>query len=171
MLQTQIRADFPTCDQNSCLIASVSTVIEVFDPKNSKCYFVEYSDANSNFTVQNPSAKEIFFLAIDKCIFSDADLLKRCDFALFDDSIFCFIEIKDTQSRRKTHKDKSFIQLKTTINEFISRVDFSGYLIEAIISWRYIPKRPLASTKMQSKKLEFKTLFNAILYEGNQKAF
>jgi len=170
-MRDQIQNAFSTCRTNCCLSVSTATIIEVFEPKVAKCYISEGHDSNSNFSILNPNFKEISFLAIDKCVFLDSDPLKRCDFAIFDLGTFCFVEIKDTLNRSSSHKDKSSEQLISTINEFLCKLSFEGYVLEAIISWRYRPKRPLASTNMQSKKIFFHTTFNARLFEGNQKTF
>lgn len=170
-MRTNIPINFPNCTVYNCLGTSNSTILEIFEPKNAKCFFIEQADSRSNFTVLNPTSKEIYFLSIDKCIFLDSDPIQKCDFAVFDADTFCMVEVKDTLKRKKKHKDKSTSQLKRTIIEFRKKLDFSAYNLEAIISWRYKPKRPLASTNMQSKKLEFLSLFDAKLYEGNQKTF
>jgi hypothetical protein len=170
-MHNKISSQFPTCSSNNCIEVHATEQIYVLDLVSDKCKVASISEISiSHFCVLNPSKKDIYFLAIDKCIFTDSSH-KKCDFAIFDNTLFCFIEIKDTPNRTLTHKKKSVEQLKVTITKFKEKIDFTGYTIEAIISWRYTPMRPAATTLMQSAKLDLFENYGVKLLEGNQKEF
>lgn len=168
-MHQKIRSAFAICSSNNCLEQSNSRDIYIKDIDNSKCQILaEREKHTSHFHIINSTSKDIFLLAIDKCIYTD-NSHKKCDFASFDNKTFCFVEIKDTLNR--AYKKKGVEQLKTTIIKFKDLIDFTGYDLEAIISWRYRPLRPAVSTLMQSSKLEFITTLRTRLLEGNQKEF
>lgn len=170
-MNDKIKKSFLTCVSNDCLEITNSPELHINDPTESKCQILSSEEIHlSNFHIINQNRKDLSFLSIDKCVFND-NSHKKCDFAIFDEKTFCFVEIKDTDKRCTVHKRKSISQLKTTITKFISCIDFSGYDIEAIISWRYRPFRPASSTLMQSSKLDFSLSLNTKLLEGNQKEF
>jgi hypothetical protein len=135
------------------------------------CRIIALVEQDFDFSVLNPSLKEIYFLAIDKCLYTDESTHKKCDFALFDEQTFCFVEIKDTYNRSSQHKGKAKEQLRTTIELFKALFSFGDYTVEAIISWRYRPIRPAARTKMQEAAVEFRDELNVDLLEGNEKEF
>ena len=170
-MKEKIISSFSNCALNNCLEFKCDENIYIIDTETSKCKILDISEKDkANFHVINPTVKNIFFLASDRCIYTDMDH-KKCDFAVFDDKTFCFVEIKDTDDRKQRVKRKSLEQLSTTIGKFKEKIDFEEYEIEAIISWRYRPARPAASTQMQSAKLAFSQNFGARLLEGNQKEF
>lgn len=169
-MDKKILATFTNCNANSCLHNRNEDNIFIIDTL-SKCELVNYSEGcNFHFHVINNTKKEIFFLAIDKCIYDTVEH-KKCDFAVFDKKTFCFVEIKDTCNRSTEHKKKSLAQLETTITKFKAAIDFSEYELEAIISWKHRPLRPAVSTLMQSAKSNFMFNLNTKLMEGNQKEF
>jgi hypothetical protein len=66
----------------------------IYDSNEKRCEIQIDPDGVKHFTIENPTGREIHFLAIDKCLFSDSDLVLRCDCAVFDIKTFCFVEIK-----------------------------------------------------------------------------
>lgn len=166
-MDTQIKQAYPTCIENNCLWKSNLKKIGIKDEDGAKC--VQVTDASlAHFTIDNSTEKELAILAIDKCIFDDQSGHKKCDFAFYDDSIFVFVEIKDTYKRRSPHKIKAKLQLATTIEHFLARINFEGYQLQAVISWRFNPPRPVASTAMQEARVAFLEDYKVLLMEGNK---
>jgi len=171
-MQNKIRGAFPVCDERSCLTSFNDKEVHFHDPENSKCIILSENDDIenlSNFKALNPNQKEIYFLCIDHCIYIASDPHKKCDFALFDNSLFCFVEIKDTLNTRQRGKASS--QLKSTIEKFREVIDFTGYEIEAIISLKYRPMVPAARSTLQAAIFDFEDNLGVRLLEGNEKEF
>lgn len=169
----QIKKVFLKCVENNCLIVTNSERIEIFDDEVAKRCFIRNDDNQPvHFTILNPSQKEIAFLAVDKCLFFDDDEWEKCDFVVFDDQTFCFVEIKQAKARRrKSRRIKAIGQLKATIKVFLKEIDFETYSLEAhtcFIGKSIYPSRP---ARMASVVLEFEIDFKAKLLEGNQKEF
>jgi len=73
---------------------------------------------NGQFKVINKTSENINFLAIDGCMYSSSDA-SRCDCAVFDDNVFCFIELKTCKIKsRNVNRAKADKQLKETIIKF-----------------------------------------------------
>lgn len=111
---------------------------------------------------------KIYFLSIDKCLFGRNYIDERCDFALFDDSQFTFVEIKSPQNLfiRTRLINKAFSQLEATILEFNNQNIFRSVRIglEAIVCL-VVSKQsyPVTSTSILSKQVEFSKRYNTIL--------
>ncbi len=166
-MQDQIEVEFPISLVNSCITNSTDPVIYIKDQDNNKCIVVDNS-VDYHFFIDNIDNNQVHILSIDKCIYNDQSPTKKCDFAFFTNRVFAFVEIKDTISRSGLHKRKAKLQLETTIINFQNQLDFSQLELYAIISWRYRPLRPAASTAMQDAKFEFLTNYNVNLVEGNK---
>jgi Holliday junction resolvase-like predicted endonuclease len=112
-------------------------------------------------------------LAIDKCLLHD-DTQEHCDFAVFDDSTFCFVEIKKghpEHKRRNQIKKKAYRQLKQTIAIFLNQgVDFSHIDLEAIVCLAGEDFHPVANSTSQDAIVEFLSL-GAKLLIGEMKEF
>lgn len=169
-MEDRISEAYPQCSENICFETKTDTTFEIEDQDNGRCIILN-NEESGHFTVKNPNNKTISFLSIDKCIFFDDDEHKKCDFAICDDQTFCFVEIKNTTTRSTKRKQKATEQLMTTIEMIGNEADLSQFDLEAIISWKYKPRRPAVSTNMASKKVLFKTKLNTTLVEGNQKEF
>lgn len=170
-MRERIENVFPQCQSNGCLEVENSKEFSIIDESDQKCRIISPTEQEFDFRVLNPSLKAVYFLAIDKCLFGDESMHKKCDFALFDNQTFCFVEVKDTYRNRDKHKAKAKEQLKTTIELFKALISFDHYIVEAIISWRYRPIRPAARTGMQEAAVEFRDELNVDLLEGNKKEF
>ncbi len=159
--------------EGDCLKIETSLEFSIADGEanTGRCYIVNAEETEGQFKVSNPRGKEIYFLAIDKCLLDDQDNLERCDFAIFDESTFCFVEIKETRRRRGKVREKAIQQLEATINYFKQHIDFEDYRLEAII---YLVSRgayPAADTNKEKMKARFATKLETLLLEGNHKAF
>lgn len=169
----QIKAAFVRCVENDCLEITNSEKIEIFDDEIKKRCFIRSEDTQpTHFTILNPSKKEIAFLAIDKCVFFDEDNWAKCDFVVFDDKTFCFIEIKQANRRQRSKRKKKAIQqLKATVKLFTEKLDFEGYQLEAHICFGGRTIYPSRPARMQSVAFEFQKVFQAKLLEENEKKF
>ncbi len=104
----QIKKAFLRCVENNCLIVTNSERIEIFDDEVAKRCFIRNNETQPiHFTILNPSQKEIAFLAIDKCLFFDDEGWEKCDFVVFDDKTFCFVEIKQAKASRRKQAGES----------------------------------------------------------------
>ncbi len=169
----QIKTAFIKCVENDCLEITNSEKIEVFDDEIEKrCFIRQGENQPVHFTILNPSKKEIAFLAIDKCVFFDEDDWAKCDFVVFDDQTFCFVEVKKAKaSQRKKRRIKAIRQLKATVKLFTEQLDFSSYELEAHVCLGGKTIYPSRPARMASEVLEFEIDFHARLLEGNQKEF
>lgn len=166
-MDKQIEDNYPQCVENNCLWHSDLAQIFIKDEEANKC--VQVADSSiAHFTIENKEEKSISLLAIDKCVFNDQSGHKKCDFAFYDVDTFVFVEIKDTYRRTGSKKKQAKQQLETTLQHFSTKIDFTGYRLRVIISWRYRPTRPAATTAMQAAKLNFLEKYGTILTEGNK---
>ena len=131
-MRSLIERTFPETVQKTCLQTSTEIEFCVFDTEAKQCAIQTDSGGLKHFTIENPTGRDIHFLAIDNCLFSDNDIT-RCDCAVFDEKTFCFIEIKETETaaRRSVHYQKAKEQLKATIQHFQERMTFTTKRIEA----------------------------------------
>lgn len=167
-----IKRSFPQTEANACL--QTLTVIEfcIYDTDARRCVIQDDPDGLKHFTVENPTEREIYFLAIDKCLFFDGDGIQRCDCAVFDSKTFCFIEIKevDHAAKRSEHYRKAKEQLKTTIQYFQERLTFTTKRIEAYACVGRTIARPARQATDINEQFEFAEM-GATLYHGNVKRF
>lgn len=121
------------------------------------------------FKIFNPSQKEINFLAIDKGLLLDIpEHPARCDFAVFDNLRFCFVESKtSTLGQRSKERKDAIKQLKSTIQLFQEKINFEGFQIEAQVSLRAKRIYPRQNSHRQNDVKEFEDELNVSLYENN----
>jgi hypothetical protein len=170
-MRREIEAAFPVCtkDKNDCIQETKDSLVLIEDTKDSKCV-ITTNAASAHFTVNNKNNKNILFVAIDKCIWGDGSGHKKCDFAVTDSNVFAFVEIKDTDNR-KSHKKDAKLQLEETITLFSVVAGLKNTTRKAIIAWKYVPTRPVASTLMQSSAVHFWDTYQVELLEGNEMSF
>lgn len=161
---------------NRCLKIISDDYFYVYDsPEAARaCASLKQSEEYQNFKVTNPNHKSIRLLATDHCLFFD-DGLKKCDFILYDEAVFCFIELKavrkDIHKKRKNAKRYAEKQLLTTIELFQEKLrDFGGRILEAYLCVGYTTARPSLLSQSQRAKRDFVKL-NTKLYDGCQKQF
>ncbi len=170
----QIETTFAKTIAGNCIEKTSETQFEVFDneiePK--RCYIKTEQNQEGQFSVLNPNVNDIYFLAIDKCLLFDFDVT-HCDFAVFDQNTFCFIELSISNKRNRSEKRKHAVgQLSSTISHFISSgISFENYSLEAIISFKAEKIYPARSAKSNDAIFFFESEFNAQLLEGNRKVF
>lgn len=167
-----IKATYPQTDTNGCLQTLTDKLFFVFDTEQKRCIVHADTSSKKHFTVENPTGRNIHFLAIDKCLFSDEVRLKRCDFAVFDGKTFCFVEVKETakDGQRSEYNREAKAQLKATILHFQEQLEFTTKRIEAYICVGDQSPRPARRTNDISERFDFE-LLGVELYRGNIKRF
>ncbi len=182
-MKQSIEIAFPQVINGTCLEDTQAVEFWVYDESDSKrCYTkAEPMPNEKHFQVLNVSAKTISFLAIDKCMFEDTiKWQKRCDFAIFDDFVFCFVEIKVVKAKnRKAERAEIYKQLRMTIQIFIENgVSFGSRKVEAIVCFPIFDPifeeskiYPVFSSRSSAITAEFLQDFDTTLLEGNSKSF
>ena len=164
-----IPAQFENCIPNNCLSTVTHNSFKVFDRENDCCYICTENEPKSlcYFTVNNPTNKPLNFLAIDKCTLT-GDKDKKCDCAIFDNSLFYFIEMKTASSAsRSKRRGDAYMQLKSTIGIFKERINFDNYEILALISFGQSYTIPRTNSTHMGRRKELFDLYRAKLVEGN----
>ena len=167
---------FPHCDPNQCLQVEAANKFVVIDTPAGKSTIYKGDTSLLQFpyfTVYNPAEKNIYFLAIDECIYFAKDG-KKCDFAVHDENIICFVEIKlaagNANTRRAKKKD-AILQLKTSINDFTQKVNLTPLKLEACLCVGYKTAAPRTKASSQGNAKDFIDNFNTELFEGNEMTF
>jgi len=159
----------PLCEQ----IVSDKNFYIIDDIKSKPAYII--SD-NGEFNIINNNEKNITFIAIDSCIYNSDDDT-RCDFAIYDENNFCFVELKHTEKRTswKRHRKKAQEQLESTINDFKSVAITDNKQLEAYMCCTCKISNKNTKIKNASNQIERITYFeenlDTILYCDNQKEF
>jgi hypothetical protein len=177
-----IETTFP-CQTGNCLETRNETIFWVneypdefeFGKNRKKSFVLIETEDDLLFTVKNPNQKIIHFLSIDQGIFDGTKVYSegRCDFALFDDTRFCFVEIKEvTLKHRNKERIEAYKQLKETIVKFKEHLDFGHYKIEAQVSFKSSRKiYPRQSSSNQDIAKEFDDELAVALFENNDIEF
>ena len=177
-----IETTFP-CPTGNCLETRNEIIFWVdeypdeieFERNRKKSFVLIETKDELLFTVKNPTQKDVHFLAIDQGVFWKTEKYKlgRCDFALFDDTRFCFIEIKEvTLKHRNKERLEAYKQLKETILKFREHLDFGHYQIEAQVSFKSSRKiYPRQSSSNQDIAKEFDDELAVALFENNDIEF
>ena len=168
-----IEKAFPQIIENTCLEILTDTKFSIYDSESGRCFIQKENEGIIHFTVKNPNKKDIGFLAIDKCTFMDYDNIERCDFAVFDNKTFCFIEIKETARRKSENSKKARSQLLTTIQEFIKLIDFGSIRLEAyvVVGLDFSEVKPASKAQDLATTLEFMEFGVTLFHDGNEKKF
>jgi hypothetical protein len=168
----QIKQTFPKTISGKCLQTLDAVEFSIYDSYEKRCEIQFSPEDIKHFTIENPTKREIHFLAVDKCLFSDSDSVMRCDCAVFDTKTFCFVEIKvvDHAAKRSESYRKAKEQLKSTIQLFQDRLTFTTKRIEAYACVGRTTARPARQASDLNEQLEFAEL-GATLYHGNTKRF
>ncbi len=162
------------------MIDNIYDCLEVIPDKH---FFIQ--DANDNnpafikndngqFEVINTTQGDINFLKIDDCIYSSQDET-RCDCAVFNDKVFCFIELKTCKIKnQKAHRETADKQLKETIirlkNESIAEdKNLEAYTCLTCKIDNQLTR--ITKTRHNNTILEFKEDLNTRLYYNCKKEF
>ena len=171
-----------TCQTGNCIETINETIFWVdeypdeieFDRNRKKSFVVNETQDDLLFTVKNQTKKDIHFLAIDQGIFWGTQQYKlgRCDFALFDDARFCFVENKDVNLKhRGEERNSAIVQLSETIMKFKEHINFGSYILEAQISFKAKRIFPRQRSVNQQKSAQFFDETGAELFENNDIEF
>lgn len=145
-----------------------------FERNRKKSFVIIETEDDLLFTVKNQTQKKVHFLAIDQGIFWGTKQYKlgRCDFALFDDVHFCFVENKDINLKhRGKERSNAIVQLSETITKFKEHINFGNYILEAQISFKAKKIFPRQRSSNQQKSTEFFDETGAELFENNDIEF
>jgi hypothetical protein len=163
---------FPHLDEKECLQIITKEAFEIFDHvEDKKCYILE---KDGQFKVSNSNQKEIGFIAVDECLFDSSDAT-RADCIIFDDEVFCFIELKDCKNKNiSRNRQKAKSQLIATIEFFKEKINIEQKL-EAYIcvtcssNEEKITMTPRANN--EEAQLEFEEFFDTELFYKCNKEF
>lgn len=157
--------------KNECFLEENAAYFEIFDDEKEGC-LIRLEKETGHFQIENPNKKNIGFVKIDDCLLPSHEH-RKADFAVFDETCFCIVEIKNVKtSRRKKARANAFEQLEKTLDIFQEKeIDFSNHKLQAITAFTFERSYPIATTRMQSKVKHFFDKFNADLMEGNSKSF
>ncbi|GEM_PF-833853 len=165
-LETESQACFYICDS-------------LHDDVNEKTFIVT-TETEQGFKIINSQQKTIYHLPIDHCFFEHVTMYqgKRCDCIIFDDTYFCFVELKLNviSYRKATDKaDETRKQLGAVIEYFknsfqTATKDFLAYNLEAyiVMQSRIYPRHRARLNLIQGRFLE---LYGVKLFEKNEKEF
>lgn len=162
-LINQIKAVYPSKDIDSCIERDTNEVFWIDeDDKIGKSFILRTlsndEDEESVLKIINTYKKELNLLCIDACIFSSSDG-SRCDCAVFDDTKFCFCELKFNVTKQKNATENLSSarnqQLDNTITILKSQLNFSLFQkLEA-----YVAMRKTLYPRTPARLLGIKTAF------------
>lgn len=117
-----------------CLKKTNSPMLGVLDPPKDPCELLEKDNPkfkDAQFEIENLNERDLCFLAIDQCVLPKKGG-KRCDFAIFSENEFVFVELKlITSTNPKTVKQRheyARTQLESTISIFSDKnINLSDY--------------------------------------------
>lgn len=175
-----LMAILPNCEENACMkstnAALIAVIDDVYQTSNQPAYIESINSLEEeewHFLLENPQQKEIYFVAVDNCVFSTSDIgQKRCDFLAFDEKEIIFVDIKKTNmgGRNKAKKDAA-LQLKATWNFIKDKVDFDAYKVILIVGLVKREPYPRKNCSNQNLVEEFLQEFGIPLSESNRHSF
>jgi hypothetical protein len=163
---------FPHIEKKGCLQIIEKEAFEIFDNiEEKKCIIRE---ENGQFKVLNTSKKEIGFIAVDECLFNSSDG-SRCDCIIFDDEVFCFIELKSCKNKNISgNRRKAKSQLIATIEFFQEKIKIDKKLEAYICVTCSRDEGKITMTPRASNgdaQLEFEESYNTQLFYECQRKF
>jgi hypothetical protein len=169
-MREAIENAFPQVVNGGCLEAISEGVFYIFDSATEpqRCFIRKVDSDPIHFTVRNPQYREIYFLAIDKCIFQDGDS-SRCDCAVFDDKEFNFIEISESKKLHRNEKRKKALsQLGNTVDLFRASGIQLPVDVNAIVCFVGKNIFPARNSQNNEARLAFYEERGVVLLEGNE---
>lgn len=125
-----------------------------------------------DFLVENNTKQNVHFVAIDACLLHK-EMGGQCDFAIFDEKTFAFVDIKDVKTNQRRYvKEKAISQLKNTFDIFMAKgISFEKQEMYAIIGFTfqqsYTQSHPKAKSNRAADLLFFEDNYKATLLEIN----
>lgn len=134
-------------------------------------------ESNGEFEVINPHNTPLTFLKTDSCVYDSNDKT-RCDCVIYNETTFCFIELKCIKPKNFTkNRQKAEKQLEMTIKDFQNEELLKNKTLEAYVcsncqvkiddDFEPITKQP----KNSEKKTHFLLNLNTKLYYSTKKEF
>lgn len=162
---------YPSSIGKGCVSDSNENNIYIEERGDRRCYLTS-NENEAHFSVVNTSNQLIHFLAIDGCMLTSSTKQKRCDCAVFNDSTFCFIEIKRRHGKQGKILKEAKAQLKQTIDLFKQEfIELADYELEAFISLGRGSLDPSFNASLQASILAFEDSTDAVLYIDDKKEF
>lgn len=165
-----IKTAFPKLVENKCFsIQNTDFGIRDDQDKQQAPSYIVFEMEEAHFKVKNPSNKEVHFLAIDKCLWNDSDKVGgRCDFIVFDEASFLFVDIKKAKMRHASdYRKDAEKQLEATLQKFQAQINFDTHKIYAIIAFVKSKISPQLATRNQNLKVKWDTKYGIDLMECN----
>jgi len=145
-------------NRDNFLIAENATTKQTYIVSNTE----KSIDIDNCLEIKNPLSQEINHMSIDGCFLTSQHGYngEKCDLVVFDNSKFCFVELKtnaESKKLRSKNLKKARNQLGATINYFDDNdLDFTTHELEAYI----ILKNKLYPTDKASIKERRKKFFD-----------
>lgn len=182
-ITNQLKNIFPQLKNCKCLEENSSSEFKIVEDEISKrsviCSVGEFlelerDDQNKKtlqvFHIHNPQEKEISFLAVDSCLFTSSDE-ERCDFIVFDNQYFCFVELKRVKFKQESKKRlKAAKQLESTITLFQDKLDLINHIQEAYLAVGFLGK-PKKRADINNMRVKFKEKLGVLLHLEFKKSF
>ncbi len=161
---------------SNCLTETNSKLIEVFDCYNcasalQRTYIKTEEDQPVHFELNNPSAANLVFVALDNCILK-SDQQSRCDFLIGNFKKLYFVEIKQVKTgQRNLARISAIQQLDSSILLFRQKINLANTELIAVICLKAHRVHPLQSATKTANIVAFKENHNANLMEGQSDTF
>lgn len=171
----RIKSAFPHSEERNCLKSLTQKKFVVVDTAAGKCRILQEKEeiCYPCFVVENPNSNQVNFLAIDFCVYTPIDG-EKCDFAVFDQKKFCFVELKTGGGNNRTRKQtrsKAISQLGTTIEKFQKLISFDDYSVNAFVCSGHSEPTPKSPASNKNRVIEFLEKYNVDLCSGNIMVF
>ena len=163
---------FPHIDEKKCLQFITKEAFEIFDhEEDKKCIILE---TNGQFKVSNLNQKEIGFIAVDECLFDSSDGT-RADCIIFDEEVFCFIELKHCKNKNiSRNRQKAKSQLMATVEFFKEKINIEQKLKAYICVTCFTDEERITMTPSannEEAQLEFEEFLDTELFYKCDKEF
>lgn len=176
----QLKEIFGSIRTDSCISSDDREKFYITENERTACSYIvdknEKCELDECFIIRNISKKQIHHLSVDACFLTPEYGYEgsKCDFAVFDNEKFCFVELKTNAYSEKRVESTLKIarkQLITTINYFKEKeVDFSEYSLEAYIVLKD-NLYPNTSADKQRRKINFYDKCEVELFEESETEF
>jgi hypothetical protein len=173
-MKSNLKSAFLQISKNNCIETIIKERFFIEDAKETGKSYAFYDSERSTsqfFSVINNNLKEINLLQIDNCLFFDSDG-EKCDFALFDEKDFIFVELmKRKVKKRRSGIKKATNQLRSTLKVFKeNKVDFTNYNLESYVCVG-VSGKPSISANKQDLMVAFEEDYNCKLLFDCKKEF
>lgn len=171
-----LQSKFSQRNVTACLDISTESVFFVgeVDPERNTPCVLQKSEGNG-FCIENPKGKEIYMLAVDQCFFTNRDAIKRCDALVFDEKVFCFVELKLGVQRQMADEVKEAVQkLGETIQHFANVLAEQDYINRNLWEAYVVTSRkptPSLRASFQNRRERFAAQYKAVLFWEEKKVF